>query len=303
MTSCVVILLATYQGAAFLREQLASIAAQGHQDWRLIWRDDGSGDDTVAILRDFAAAQPAGRVEQLDAPAGRVGSAASFLALLRHAVPMLGPDDIVAFADQDDVWLDFKLARAVAGLGAGDPAIYSARQVLVDAKLQRIGVSDLLVPPTGFPAALIQNLAIGCTVALNRAAARLVAGSVAPAGCQHDWWAYLLVTAAGGRFVADAEPVMLYRQHRHNEVGVPRSFARRALAALRQGPGAFMRLMCANVAALDAQRALLVPPARAELDRIKAALAGGPWRRLRVGGLQRQRLAEQVLFRVWYLLG
>ena len=107
MTSCVVILLATYQGAAFLREQLASIAAQGHQDWRLIWRDDGSGDDTVAILRDFAAAQPAGRVEQLDAPAGRVGSAASFLALLRHAVPMLGPDDIVAFADQDDVWLDF----------------------------------------------------------------------------------------------------------------------------------------------------------------------------------------------------
>ena len=195
------------------------------------------------------------------------------------------------------------MARAVAGLGAGDPAIYSARQVLVDAKLQRIGVSDLLVPPTGFPAALIQNLAIGCTVALNRAAARLVAGSVAPAGCQHDWWAYLLVTAAGGRFVADAEPVMLYRQHRHNEVGVPRSFARRALAALRQGPGAFMRLMCANVAALDAQRALLVPPARAAVDRIKAALAGGPWRRLRVGGLQRQRLAEQVLFRVWYLLG
>ncbi len=303
MTSRAVVLLSTFNGAAYLREQLASLVAQSHRDWRLIWRDDGSRDDTVAMLCGFAATQPVGRVERLEAPGERVGSAASFLALLRHAAPGLGPEDIVAFADQDDVWLEFKLARAVARLGAGDPAISSARQVLVDADLRRLGVSDLVVPPVGFPAALIQNLAIGCTVALNRAGAVLVAGSVAPAGCQHDWWAYLLVTAAGGRFIADAEPVVLYRQHGGNEVGAPRSFVRRALAALRRGPGAFMRLMRENVAALDAQRALLAPEARAELDRIKAALAGGPLGRLRVGGLRRQGRAEQVLFRLWYLLG
>lgn len=302
----VVILLATFDGAAFLGEQLASIAAQGHDDWRLIWRDDGSGDDTVAMLREFAARQAPGQVEQLDARAGRVGSAASFLALLRHAVPRLGPDDIIAFADQDDVWLDFKLERAVAKLRAGDatiPAIYTARQVLVDARLRRLGLSDLLVPPMGFPAALTQNLAIGCTVALNQAAARLVAGSVAPAGCQHDWWAYLLVTAAGGALIADAEPVVLYRQHDRNAVGAPRSFTRRALAALKRGPGLFMRLMRENVASLDAQRALLTPQARAELDEIKAALDGGPWRRLRARRLRRQHWSEQMLFRLWYLMG
>lgn len=302
----VVILLATLDGGAFLREQLASIAAQGHDDWRMIWRDDGSGDDTVAILREFAASQAPGRVEQLGGPAGRVGSAASFLALLCHAAPMLGPFDSVAFADQDDVWLNFKLERAVAGLATSDPAIpaiYTARQVLVDARLQRLGMSDLLLSPMGFPAALTQNLAIGCTVALNQAAVRLVADSVAPAGCQHDWWAYLLVTAAGGALIADAEPVMLYRQHDGNAVGAPRSFTRRALAAVRRGPGLFMQLMRQNVAALDAQRASLTPQARAELDQIKAALAGGPFRRLRVRGLRRQRWAEQVLFRLWFVLG
>lgn len=306
---CIVILLATYEGAAFLRAQLDSFEAQEHRDWRLVWRDDGSSDGTVAILQEFAAAQPAGRVERLAAPEGRVGSAASFLALLRHAVGTMGPGELVAFADQDDVWLPFKLARAAGALGAvdpGRPAIYAARQVLVDAGLNRLGVSAAPVVPPGFPAALTQNLATGCTVALNRAAARLVAASTAPAGCQHDWWAYLLVTAAGGVFLADREPVVLYRQHGGNAVGAPRSFARRGWAAVRRGPGVFMTMMRQNVAALDAQRHLLTPESCEQLDRIRAALAGGMLGRLRglrLPGLRRQTWAEQVLFRLWFMLG
>ena len=200
----VVILLATYDGAPYLAEQLASLEAQDHADWRLVWRDDGSSDGSVAILQDFAARQAPGRVERLGAPEGHVGSAAGFLALLRHVAPALGPRDVVAFADQDDVWLPFKLSRAVRALGEGAadlPTIYSARQVLVDAKLNPLAVSPRLGAPAGFPASLTQNVATGCTMAMNAAAARLVAGSRAPPGCQHDWWAYLLVTATGGAFV------------------------------------------------------------------------------------------------------
>jgi len=305
----VFILLATFDGAAFLRDQLASIAAQGHDDWLLIWRDDGSADGTVAIVQEFARGQAPGQVEHLAGPAGRVGSAASFLALLRHAAPMLGERDLVAFADQDDVWLPFKLSRAVLALAEVDvdtPALYSARQVLVDAKLTALAVSAPVVAAVGFPAALTQNLATGCTETLNRAAARLVAGSDAPPGCQHDWWAYLLVTAAGGRFITDDEPVVLYRQHGGNSVGAPRSFARRGLAAVRRGPGVFMGVMRQNVAALDAQRHLLTPQARQQLDQIKGALRGGPLRRmraLRLAGLRRQTWAEQVLFRLWFMFG
>jgi glycosyltransferase involved in cell wall biosynthesis len=305
----VVILLATYDGAAFLYDQLASLAAQEHEDWHLIWRDDGSSDATVAILQDFAAAQATGRVERLAAPEGRIGSAASFLALLRHAVPTLGPRDLVAFADQDDVWLPFKLARAVWALGevkTDRPAIYAARQVLVDARLNPLAVSAALSAPPGFPASLTQNLATGCTITLNQAAAQLVARSTAPAGCQHDWWAYLLVTAAGGVFLADEEPVVLYRQHGRNAVGAPCTFWRRAWAAVRRGPGVFMRLMRQNVDALDAQRHLLTPQAGQQLDQIKLALHGGPlgrMRALRLPGLRRQTWAEQVLFRLWFMLG
>ena len=305
----IVILLATYDGAAFLAEQLASLEAQDHAEWRLVWRDDGSSDDSVAILQEFAAQQAQGRVERLALPAEHVGSAAGFLALLRHAAPSLGPRDVVAFADQDDVWLPFKLSRAVRALGAvaGDgPAIYSARQVLVDARLNPLAVSARLNAPPRFPASLTQNVATGCTMAMNAAAARLVAGSQAPTACQHDWWAYLLVTAAGGIFLADEEPVVLYRQHARNAVGAPRTFLRRGWAALRRGPRVFMGLLRQNVAALDAQRHLLTPEARAQLDLIEQALRGGPLRRLRAlrhAGLQRQGRAEQMLFRLWFMFG
>ena len=87
----------------------------------------------------------------------------------------------------------------------------------------------------GFPAALTQNVATGCTVMLNRPAARLVAASRPSTGTLHDWWAYLLVTAAGGRLVQDEEPVVLYRQHAQNLVGAPASMVSRAIAALRRG--------------------------------------------------------------------
>jgi len=207
------------------------------------------------------------------------------------------------------VWLPFKLARAVRALGdvpADRPAIYSARQILVDAKLNPLAVSAAVATPPGFPASLTQNLATGCTVTLNGAAARLVAGSTAPPGCQHDWWAYLLVTAAGGTFLADEEPVVLYRQHGRNAVGAPCTFTGRGWAAARRGPGVFMGLMRQNVAALDAQRHLLTPQAQDQLDQIKVALRGGPLRRmraLRLAGLRRQTWAEQMVFRLWFMLG
>ena len=305
----VVILLASYNGAVFLAEQLASLEAQDHAGWRLVWRDDGSRDASVAILEAFAARQAPGKVERLRVPEEHVGSAAGFLALLRHVAPGLGDGDVVAFADQDDVWLPFKLSRAVRALGAAAqdrPAVYCARQVLVDAKLNPLAVSARLTSTPRFPASLTQNLATGCTMAMNAAAARMVAGSRSPGGCQHDWWTYLLVTAAGGAFLADDEPVVLYRQHGGNAVGAQRSFIRRGWAALRRGPRVFMGLLRENVAALDAQRHLLAPEAREQLDLIRQALHGGPWQRLAVlrrCGLRRQGRAEQMVFRLWFMFG
>ncbi len=122
----------------------------------------------------------------------------------------------------------------------------------------------------------------------------------------HDWWCYLMVSAAGGRIVADPEPVVLYRQHAANAIGAPAGRARRALAALRRGSGAFMDLFRGHVAALEAHAGLLTPQARAELAAIRRALAGGSLGRARalaMPGLRRQTWYETVLFRCWFLLG
>ncbi len=306
---CIVVLLSTFNGARFLKAQLDSIVAQEHACWRLIWRDDSSGDGTVAMMEEFAAGLAPGRVVRVAGPAGRIGAAASFLTLLQAAADGMGEGELLAFADQDDVWLPCKLGRAAAALAGCDatvPTLYSARQVLVDAGLNRLALSARVVPPPGFPASLTQNLATGCTLVMNHAAVALIAASRAPPNCQHDWWSYLMVTAAGGRFLIDHEPVVLYRQHGGNLVGAPRSRGRRAIAALRRGPSLFMGLLRANLAALDAQRHLLCPDACREIDRLKVALCGGKLRRLRMlrlRRLRRQNWAEQMLFRVWFLLG
>ena len=296
------ILLSTYNGAAFLPEQLASFDAQHGADWRLYWRDDGSTDGSVNLMRAFAARRP-GCVEVQ--PGQHLGVTESYMALLRRAVAdQAGP---VAFADQDDVWLPEKLARALAQLGQGTvPALYCSRQLLVDQQLRPLGLSEpVRVTPGLFPA-LTQNIATGCTVVLDAAAAALVAGSTPPSASLHDWWSYLVVSAAGGRVIADQNPTVQYRQHPQNAVGAPRSKRRRAMAALRRGPAAYMALLRAHVRALRDQPALLSPEARDTVDAIAGALDAGIGARLRVlrrFGLLRQTRAETWLFRCWFLWG
>jgi len=304
--SGVAILLSTHNGAPFLAAQLHSLLAQTHRDWMLYWRDDGSSDSTRAVVTSFAAGLPAERSAMLNNN-GRVGSTESFMRLLRTA--SAAGHIAVAFADQDDVWLPEKLARALAALKQvpdGVPALYCGRQVLVDAGLRRIAISFAVRRPPGFPAALTQNIATGCTVMLNRAAATLIARSEPPAATMHDWWCYLVVAAAGGQVLADNEPVVLYRQHYRNVVGAPATQFRRALRALRRGPGAFMRIFRQHVAALRDQADLLAPVAGAQVAALDRALDGGLLGRLaalRMPGLIRQSWPETMLFRLWFLLG
>ena len=299
----VAIVLSTFNGARFLPAQLESFVAQQDVAWRLYWRDDGSSDQSIGVMDAFAAGQPDGCCVRVDMD-GHRGVTASYMALLRAAVADGAP--VVAFSDQDDVWLPHKLARSMAQLAAeSGPALYCSRQVLVDGDLRRIGESAPVRVPPGFGPALTQNIATGCTVVLNRPAAEMVAASIPPSSTLHDWWSYLVVAASGGRIVADQEPTVLYRQHGANAVGAPPSNLRRAVAALRRGPGAFMAVLRAHVSALQAQSGLLSPEARRTVDAVAVGLAGGPMARLRAlrQGLLRQTTAETWLFRCWFLVG
>jgi glycosyltransferase involved in cell wall biosynthesis len=295
----IALLLSTYNGAAYLDAFLDSLAAQTHVDWVLFWRDDGSTDETVAKL----TAWNAGRAIRVTEPPGNVGVTRSFMTLLRAAAD----HPFIAFADQDDVWLPEKLAWAIAKLlGIGGPVLYCARQILVDQNLDRIGLSAPLAGPAAFPASLTQNIATGNTVLLNSAAIALIAASDPPPKTWHDWWCYLIITAAGGTVVRDDRGVILYRQHAENVIGAPVSAPRRALAALRRGPDAFMTVFRANVEALNAQQALLAPQSRRDLAVVRRALRGGVIARLlvlRLPGFVRNSPTQTAVFRLWFVIG
>ena len=215
------ILLACFQGSAYLRAQLDSIAAQTHAHWTLTISDDGSVDDTMSICKAFAQAHPEHTVRIIEGPRQR--STANFFHLMQE-VNTQGDDDLFAFCDQDDVWMPHKLERAVEALArlkapASQPQLYGGRTQQVDANLNPMGFSPLPRKALGFGNALLQNVASGNTMVFNGALLRLLRLVQPCNAVWHDWTAYLTVTACGGQIWFDPEPCLLYRQHPSNLVG------------------------------------------------------------------------------------
>lgn len=208
----IAVLMSTYQGEAFVEEQIQSILRQLPGDGRLLIRDDGSSDGTLEAI---------GRIRdpRIEVEAGQnLGFAGSFLQLLSGASEGF---DMVMLSDQDDVWLPDKIARAADALAAaGDmPTMYCSRLRLVDANLAPLGDTPRWPREPSFENALCENIATGCTIALNAAAVRRVTctGNIRRIYF-HDWWIYLVVSAFG-RVVVDDMPTVLYRQHGRNVVG------------------------------------------------------------------------------------
>jgi Glycosyl transferase family 2 len=300
------ILLSTFNGERYLPDQLASFTLQTHPDWRLYWRDDGSSDGTAHLMTAFADGPGSGRCV-VHPPGARLRATGSFLALLHMAVD--GPAAFFAFADQDDVWLPEKLAHGVAALGAlppDHPGLYFCARALVDATLGPVG--QVLAPrrQPGFPTALTQNLAPGCCMMLNRAAAKLIDAAPVPEGTWHDWWSYIVVAASGGTVIAGDTPDILYRQHTDNLVGEPMGFWGRLRGATRRGRSPFMTVFWRQIAALQAGSVPL-PPTASEILALIERSRHRTWpariRPLCLPGLVRQTLAETLLFRLWFLLG
>ncbi len=255
------------------------------------------------------AVEGVGRCVYIAEPLNRIGPAASFMELLRTVVPALLPSDVVAFMDQDDIWLPGKLAHGLTVLAhevGRMPALYCSRVIVVDANLRRLGVTKIRSPAPGFPASLTQNIATGCTIMLNSTAVTLIAASCPPRTALHDWWCYLLITAAGGNVFVDEQPMVLYRQHDGNTIGILPSPIRRAVAALRRGPRSFMYMLREHLTALSAQQEFICPEARVIVGRLLRSVHGSLRERMvtiRTPGLRRRAGLETLVFRIWFLIG
>ena len=103
------ILMSTYYGEKYLREQLDSIIKQTYPLINILIRDDGSSDGTLSILKEYA-----GKYDHVTYYEGEnIGVIQSFLQLLKESDANV---NYYAFADQDDVWLPEKIVRAVEKL-------------------------------------------------------------------------------------------------------------------------------------------------------------------------------------------
>ena len=302
----VVILLALFQGAAQLREQLDSLVAQTHADWSLIVSDDGSTDGGPEVLRQFARDHTCRAITMIDGP--RMGFAQNFVHLLRAADP---DAPFVSFCDQDDVWLPEKTGRAVKALRAVPPEVpgmYCGRTLHCDEDLAPLRPSPLFKRPPSFRNALVQNIGGGNTVVLNNAALRMLApASLRVEGIvSHDWWMYQMVTGAGGRVIYEREPGLLYRQHAGNAVGA-NGTARTALQRLaRVMEGRFRDWNDQNLAALTANADILTRENRAVLETFAEAREAAVFRRLRLLsriGLHRQSRRDNLAFWLAALIG
>lgn len=221
----VAILLATYNGAAFLPAQLNSYEAQCHDNWRVWASDDGSTDETLPILASYQQ-RWSERLSVISGP-GR-GFVVNFLSLIHHPEILA---DHYAYSDQDDVWDSDKLSKAVSWLSTiapTVPALYCSRTRLVDEQEHPLGFSPLMQRPPSFAHALVQNIAGGNTMVFNQAARALLQG-VGPdvEVVTFDWWTYLLVTGSGGQVFYDSQPSLSYRQHGQNLVGADEGWPER----------------------------------------------------------------------------
>src|SRR5262249_55172891 len=124
--------------------------------------------------------------------------------------------DLFAFCDQDDIWHPDKLARALKWISSTPKdvcALYGSRTCLVDAAGRRFGQAPRFRMRPTFANALVQSIAGANTMVFNQATKRLLEQAGVHDVVSHDWWAYQLVSGAGGIVHYDAVSSLDYRQH------------------------------------------------------------------------------------------
>lgn len=202
--------MSTYNGERFLRTQLDSILAQEDVAVQILVRDDGSSDQTLALLEEYCRQHPVSWYQD----GKNMGPARSFMQLLYDAPH----SDYYAFADQDDYWMPRKLITAVERLEAYEGALYFCQTQLADGNLQPLPTPQLH-PLLTLGECLINEFIGGCTMVIDHKL-RTDIDTYRPSYLKmHDVWIYSIAQALGAHIVFDPKPQMLYRQHERNVVG------------------------------------------------------------------------------------
>ncbi len=220
------IIMATYNGEKYIKEQIDSIIASSYTNWKLWIFDDGSKDNTVKILKEYEEKLPSKIFVTKNK--NNLGVTKNFL----HGAISITQDsthkNYYMFCDQDDVWMNKKIEKTLKAMKQlenkyGDyPLTVFTDATVVDDKLKVLKpsffkTSGLNPNNTCLASILMENKLIGCTVLFNekvREKLRIIPKEVR----YHDWW-IALITSAFGFISYLNEPTLYYRQHGNNVVG------------------------------------------------------------------------------------
>lgn len=206
------ILMATYNGEAYIREQLDSLLRQTYRRWILTIHDDGSEDNTLAIVNDYRKKDE--RIFLLEDGVTGLGATKNYLHLMRHV-----DGEYYMFCDQDDRWMEDKVSKMVAAISkydGGPVAVYSNSYLYAEGNI--LSQKSTRVHPSTLRDTLFFNSGIqGCAVIINHQLMELLR-PFPDVVAMHDH----LVTMGAvsfGKMVYLDEVLMLYRQHQLNFTG------------------------------------------------------------------------------------
>jgi glycosyltransferase involved in cell wall biosynthesis len=209
------ICLATYNGELYLPQLLNSLASQNGVEINLLASDDGSSDDTVAILK--ANAHLFKSLSLYTGP--QKGPAENFFFLFTKS-----SSHYTAFADQDDIWIEDHLINSISRIEKyfDSPALtFSKVYEFQDDDVQKYSIWPQVASNYNPESWFFENKARGCTIVLNEEARKLILSKPHKAAIMHDWWCILIVLTCG-KVVIGEKPEILYRRHRNNFTGKSR---------------------------------------------------------------------------------
>ncbi|CCH53229.1 dTDP-rhamnosyl transferase rfbG [Fibrisoma limi BUZ 3] len=227
--------LCTYNGEKFLVEQLHSLINQTQLPDELVICDDGSNDKTIEIVHKFAESAPfCVRLFQNLVPLGVTYNFERAVFLCRN--------DIIFLCDQDDIWVPTKIERLTEFLqfNLRFQAVFSnavlvdeygsdLKKTIWDCVVFNEQIRSAWTNSYAFDISLLSNRIPGCTMAIRREFVRYVLPFPgAFVTCMHDWWLVLAATASNALMYID-EPLIAYRQHAGQKVGVTTRSADRSL--------------------------------------------------------------------------
>ena len=294
------ILLSTYNGEHYLREQLDSILKQDFPNIEVLIRDDGSKDATVPILDEYVA-----KYQNISYFVGEnSGPCQSFFELVKKADKTA---DYYAFSDQDDYWKPSKIRKALERLEEEQqalPLLYAGKPEIVNEKLEQIDTNIMQHKITpAFGNALVENVCIGCSIVFNKHLYDMVEEKLPQYSYMHDWWFYL-VASCFGKVIYDENSYLLYRQHSNNVLGVsvtPLQQFKSRVKRYRKNRGLIRKQV------LEFQRLYVIEDTNKEKLLTEFIQTKHKWStrfRITFGGrLFRQNWKDNLIFKVMILLG